>query len=153
MVLRNVTQQDLEGIREVVDSSGLFPSEYLGEMIADYFDNPDSEDIWFTAIQDNRNVAVGYCAPEEFTDGTYNLYAIGVLKDLQGQGTGKAMMKYIEALLREKSARVLIVETSSSDQFELTRKFYRDLGYDQEGIIRDFWQEGEDKVIFWKKLH
>lgn len=152
MAIRKVTQQDFEGLRNVVDSSGLFPSEYLEEMISDYFGNPATQDIWLTKVEDDKSLAVGYCAPEKFTEGTYNLYAIGVLQEHQGKGIGREMMQYLESFLKEQSARVLIVETSSDEQFNLTRKFYKDLGYDHEATIRDFWQEGEDKVIFWKKL-
>ena len=139
-------------LKEVVDSSGLFPSEYLEEMMSDYFENEATKDIWFTKVQADKPVAIGYCAPEKFTKGTYNLLAIGVLKSLQGQGIGRAMMTFIEEELRKQLNRVLIVETSGATTFELTRKFYLDLGYTQEATIRDFWQEGEDKVIFWKKL-
>ena len=74
-------------------------------------------------------------------------------KELQGQGIGQKMMSYIEKLLIDKGKRILIVETSSIDHYTLTRKFYDKLGYRQEAIIKDFWNEGEDKVIFWKKLH
>ena len=62
------------------------------------------------------------------------------------------MMEYIEQILKKKSVNILLVETSSDDQFKLTRKFYTDLNYTHEATIRDFWKEGEDKVIFWKKL-
>ena len=145
-------QQDSEGLKNVLNTSGLFPSAYLEEMISDYFDNPETEDIWLTKAEGDKNLAVGYCAPEKFTEGTYNLYAIGVLLEQQGKGIGREMMLYLERLLIDKSARVLLIETSSEEQFHLTRKFYRDLGYVHEATIRDFWQEGEDKVIFWKKL-
>ena len=62
-------------------------------------------------------------------------------------------MKFVEEQLKEKSKRILIVETSSAPDFALTRKFYRNLNYRQEATIKDFWKEGEDKVIFRKKLN
>ena len=65
--IRKVTQKDIVGLKEVLDSSGLFPSAYLDEMISDYLHNPESTDIWFTKIIDGRNVAIGYCALEKFT--------------------------------------------------------------------------------------
>lgn len=152
MAVRKADRKDIDQLKEVVHSSGLFPSDYLEEMMSDYLENDASEDIWFTKEQDGRVVAIGYCAPEKFTEGTYNLLAIGVLKGLQGQGIGREMMVYIERVLKEQSTRVLIVETSGTDDFKLTRKFYLDLGYHLEATIRDFWTEGDDKVIFWKKL-
>jgi ribosomal protein S18 acetylase RimI-like enzyme len=151
-VVRNVVKEDLEYLRRVVDSSGLFPSEYLEGMMTDYFENEVTEDIWLTTEHEGKPSAIAYCAPEKFTEGTCNLLAIGVLKELQGKGIGQEMMGYIEQLLKARSYRVLIVETSGSAEFELTRKFYLNLGYTLEATIRDFWQEGEDKLIFWKKL-
>ncbi len=139
-------------MKEVLDSTELFPSEMLDDMMSDYLGNPDSEELWFTCLTENLVVGLAYCAPEKLTNGTYNLYAIAVKKDCQGQGIGRKMMTYIEDLLRQESKRVLIVDTSSGKDYELTRKFYLQLGYHQESVIRDFWDEGEDKVTFWKKL-
>lgn len=151
--IRKVLIEDLHSLKEVLDSSGLFPPEMLDNMIADYFDNSDSTDIWFTCIDNNQPIALGYCAPEKLTNGTFNLYAIAVRKEVQRQGIGRKMIGYLEKLLRDSGKRILIVETSSADQYALTRKFYEKLGYRQEAIIKDFWNDGEDKVIFWKKLN
>lgn len=150
--IRKVKKEDLPALKEVLDSSELFPSEMLDEMMADYLNKEDSQDIWFTTIKDGQPVSIGYCAPERMTEGTYNLYAIAVHKDLQGQGVGGAMMHFIETMLRESGQRVLLVETSGLPEYELTRTFYDQCNYKREAVVRDFYQEGEDKVIFWKKL-
>ena len=86
------------------------------------------------------------------TDRTFNLYAIGVQKDLQRKGIGQQMMHFIEDDLRSNGNRVLIVETSSLPEFDSTRAFYLKLSYTKEATIRDFWKEGDDKIVFWKKL-
>lgn len=150
--IRKVKKEDLPALKEVLDSSELFPSELLDDMMADYLNKEDSQDIWFTTIKDGQPISIGYCAPERMTEGTYNLYAIAVHKNLQGQGVGGAMMRFIENLLRESGQRVLLVETSGLPEYELTRKFYDQCNYKREAVVRDFYQEGEDKVIFWKKL-
>jgi ribosomal protein S18 acetylase RimI-like enzyme len=150
--IRAVSKEDIETLKKIIDSSELFPSEYLDEMISDYFNNPETEDIWFTYINKESLSAIGYCVPEKLTDGTYNLLAIGVIKELQGKGIASEMMKYIEQLIKQKGGRILIVETSSDDAQFAARNFYKKIGYTQEAIIRDFWKEGEDKIVFWKKL-
>ena len=151
--IRKVSPIDVQDLKAVIDSSELFPSELLDEMIADYFNNPSSEDIWLTKDEEGIPVAIAYCAPEKMTEGTYNLYLIAVRKEYQGNGIGAKIMSYIEKLLREAGHRVLIVETSGLPEFELTREFYDKCGYAREAVIRDFYQEGEDKVVFWKKLN
>jgi len=151
--IRKVEKKDLEGLKEVLDSIELFPSELLEDMISDYLTNPTSSDIWFTTVADGRPVSIGFCAPEKLTDGTYNLYAIGVKRNLQGKGLGTKMMGYLEDQLKQQGQRILIVETSSLPDFAATREFYKNLHFAKEAVIRDFWEEGDDKVIFWKKLH
>ncbi|MEQ9266362.1 MAG: GNAT family N-acetyltransferase [Balneolaceae bacterium] len=150
--IRVVSQTDIEALKLVLDSSELFASELLDDMISDYLENPSSNDIWFTFADNEEPVSIGYCAPERLTEGTYNLYAIAVRKDYQGQGIGKQMMLYIEDLLRKKGNRILLVETSGASGFELTREFYKKCNYTKEAVIREFYSEGEDKIIFRKKL-
>ena len=151
--IRSITKSDLPDLKKVLDSIELFPSEMLEEMISDNFNNAETEEIWFTATDNDTPIAIGFCAPEQLTEGTYNLYAIGVKSDMQGKGIGSEMMTYLENLLTEKGHRILIVDTSGTEAFAMTRKFYQKLKYHQEAVIRDFWKEGDDKVTFWKKLN
>lgn len=151
--IRAVLKQDISHLKTVLDSIELFPSEILEDMISDYFDNSDSEDIWFTAVENDTPISIGYCAPEKLTEGTFNLYAIGVKSDIQGKGIGGKMMTYLENQLTEQGHRILIVDTSGTPEFKLTRKFYENLNYEKEAVIRDFWNEGDDKVIYRKKLN
>ncbi len=150
--IRPVIQADLDGLKHVLDSCGLFPSEYLDELIFDYFNHANTQDIWFTCIDKHVPVAIGYCVPEKLTKGTYNLLAVGVSAHAQRQGIAQAMMNFIEQHLKSKDGRILIVETSSDDAQIGARNLYQKIGYTQEAVIRDFWDEGEDKVVFWKKL-
>lgn len=150
--IRAVKQADLEALKKVVDSSKLFPSEYLEEMMLDYFNNVDTNDFWFTYVEDDKPIAIGYCVPEKLTDGTYNLLSIGVSAHTQRNGIASEMMNYLEQLLKDKGGRILIVETSTDNTQLAARNFYKKMGYTQEAVIRDFWKEGEDKIVFWKKL-
>lgn len=151
-MIRSVSVSDIHALKRVIDSSELFPSEMLDEMISGFLADEESTDIWLTYEQNGQPVAIAFCAPERMTEGTYNLYLIAVHADQQGNGIGAQMMTYVESLLREQHHRVLLVETSGLPEFERTRGFYDKLGYTREAVIREFYQEGEDKVVFWKKL-
>jgi ribosomal protein S18 acetylase RimI-like enzyme len=151
--IRKATPQDLPYFKQVIDSNELFPSEMLDDMMHDFFTNASSTDIWLCATIDQQPVAVAYCAPERMTEGTYNLYLIAVLAARKGSGIGSKVMQHLENQLRNAGVRVLLVETSGLPEFEQTRRFYDKCQYRREAVIRDFYQEGEDKVVFWKKLN
>ena len=150
--IRKVEKTDIPDLKKVLDSSELFPSYLLDDMISDYLNNEKSTDIWFTTIDQGKPISIGYCAPERLTEGTYNLYAIAVHKNQQGNGIGKSMMQYLENELRKSGNRILIVETSGKPEFELTREFYIKCDYIKQAVIPEFYEEGDDKVVFWKKL-
>ncbi len=139
-------------LKQIIDSTGLFPSEYLDSMMSDFFTNTETVDNWYSGILNEVPVAIVYFAPERLTEGTFNLYLIAVHKDFQGKGLGSSLLNFIESKLREDGNRILIVETSGLSEFDITRKFYEKCEYHKEAVIRDFYKEGDDKVVFWKKI-
>ena len=149
--IRPATSKDLPALKAVIDANDLFPSDMLDEMISDYLHNKDSNDYWFT-YDDGQPVAIGYCATEKMTQGTWNLYLIAVHPDYQKSGHGASMLQHIEQKLAERGERILLIETSGLQSFEGTREFYRKCGYSQEARIREFYQAGEDKIVFRKLL-
>ena len=141
---------DVAGLKGLIDATGLFPSDMLDTMLAPYFEpGGQSQDHWLT---EDTLVSVAYCAPERMTEGTWNLLLIAVHPDFQGQGRGTALLRQVEAMLAARGERLLLVETSGLAEFELTRSFYRRTGYREEARIRDFYQAGEDKIVFVKAL-
>jgi ribosomal protein S18 acetylase RimI-like enzyme len=151
MTVRAITRDDLPAVKSVVDACGLFPSEMLDGMTAAYFGGNAAGEIWLTADEDGLQ-AVAYCAPERLTDGTWNVLLVAVHPDRQGQGIGTRLMRHLERVLSERGERVLLVETSGLPEFDAARAFYRGLGYDEEARIRDFYQAGDDKIVFRKGL-
>ena len=71
--IRKVRKDDIQYLKNVLDSIELFPSEILEDMISDFFNNPETEEIWFTAIENDIPISIGYCAREKLTEGTFNL--------------------------------------------------------------------------------
>lgn len=152
MIVRPTRRDDIGDLRRVLDGTGLFPSEMLPDMLEAFLSNDGAGDIWLTCDADG--VAIGFCfaAPEALADGTWNMLALAVLPAEQGHGLGGAIVRRLEADLRERGQRVLIADTSGADEFARTRAFYRGNGYAEEARIRDFWAAGDDKVVYWKSL-
>ena len=150
MEIRKVVREDIDKLKEVIDSGELFPSELLDGMLENYLRGEENS-LWLTGDSKEPSF-VAYCAPERMTEGTWNLYLIAVHEKLQGSGIGKRVLSHVEKHLKEKEARVLIIETSGLPEFESTRNFYRKCDYTEEARIRDFYEKGDDKVVFWKSL-
>jgi len=154
-MIRLTTPNDTTALLALTEATGLFESnqiEELAQMLNQHFsDEADSQGIWLTDY-DNEPVGVAYVAPERMTDGTWNLYLIAIHPDHQKQGRGAALLQYVEQMLTERGERVLLVETSGTDDFEYVRVFYRNNGYEEEARIRDFYTDGVDKIVFRKLL-
>lgn len=149
--IRPIGRQDLPKLKHIADATELFPSDMMDDMVSGYFDG-SKPDIWFTCVLDGEAISFGFCEPERMTKGTWNLLAIGVQPDHQGKGVGAAMMSYLENRLAVQGERILLVETMGIPELEQTRAFYRKNGYIEEARIREFYEAGADKVVFWKHL-
>ena len=86
------------------------------------------------------------------TEGTFDLYWIGVGQNQQGRGVGKALIAEVEKRVRSQGSRLLIAETAGMEAFEPTRRFYLAAGYELEARIHDFYKPGDDLVIFTKRF-
>ncbi len=150
--IRAVRREDVPSLKAVIDATELFPSELLDDMLAGFFSGEARDELWLTDDDGGAPLAVAYCAPERMTDGTWNVLAMAVHPDHQGHGRGAASMRRIKQALTARGERLLLVETSGLPSFERTRAFYRGCGYEEEARIRDFYEAGDDKVIFRKTL-
>ena len=150
-MIRPIAAEDVAALKHVIDGTGLFPSDMLDPMIAPYLCGNEGGEIWLTFVGKTPDGLV-YCAPERMTDGAWNMLLIAVDPVVQGRGRGSALTDRVEAVLTERGARILIVETSGLPEFQATRQFYLGKGYVEEARIRDFYRKGEDKVVFWKAL-
>lgn len=72
--------------------------------------------------------------------------------DQQGRGRGSALLRQVEQLLAARGGRLLLAETSGQPEFAGARSFYERCGYQSEGQIRDFYADGDHKIIFRKVL-
>ena len=108
--------------------------------------------LWLVAQGRGKPVGFAYAEPERMTAGTFNLLAIAVHPSLQGGGIGKKLVRAVEDRLRGQGGRVLLVETSSLDDYAGTRAFYLGLSFSLEAQIRDFYAPGENKIVFLKHL-
>ena len=99
-------------------------------------------------------IVIGYTCfgPIPLTQGRFDLYWIAVQKDLQGTGIGRRLLQLTEVRIQEMKGRRVYVETSSRKIYEPTHRFYHACAYRTETVLKDFYADGDDKVIYLKDL-
>ncbi len=152
-MIRKTEESDIKAILSLASKLDMFDDEGLS-MIRSTLDGYFSGDssLWFTA-QDGSLKGVVYCAPEPMTQCTWNVLMLLVDPQFHKSGIGSELMSHVEKALSEKNQRLLIVETSSLDNFEKARSFYLKSGYREEARIKNFYDKEGDKIIFTKTLN
>jgi ribosomal protein S18 acetylase RimI-like enzyme len=128
--------------------------ETIQELWTEFATKGDEASWYHFLISRLGNEILGFACygQRPLTDGTFDLYWIGVGQNQQGRGVGKALIAEVENRVRSQGGRLLIAETAGKKAFEPTRRFYLSAGYELEARIRDFYKLGDDLVIFTKRF-
>ena len=148
-MLRPVTPYDLPGVVDLVVAAGMFSpddAEFLGEALL------SDGATCLVDDEDGSLASVLLYRPEEAADRAFDLTMIAVRPGLQGQGRGAALMQHAERDLRERGQRLLLVRTSGTPPYDRARAFYRQLGYVEHSRVPDYWTDGDDLVLFSRRL-
>jgi GNAT superfamily N-acetyltransferase len=156
-MIRPTVPKDSAALVALADATAMFkPTEIqaLREVLDDYHaTNQALGHRCVTQEEDGEIVAFAYFAPAAMTDRTWYLYWIAVRKDLQARGVGSSLLRYVENDIRHlHEGRILLIETGSLPHYEPTRRFYLKHSYEQLAVLADYYAEGDDMVVFRKRL-
>lgn len=90
--------------------------------------------------------------PAPCTVGSFDLYWIAVHPGAQGKGLGRVLFHAVAEAAAAQGGRILFAETSSREQYAPTRRFYERCGCTVRALVRDFYDAGDDKVIYGVRL-
>jgi GNAT superfamily N-acetyltransferase len=151
-----MTAADKPAVMAILNNTPEFlPMEVVvaEELVDSYLCDPLGSGYNIVVGEADSNVAGYACygiAP--LTEGTWDLYWIAVARDRQGQGIGHTIMRFVEDWIRQEKGRMLLIETSAKPDYEKTRLFYSNAGYEEICRIPDFYAPGDSKVVFIKRL-
>lgn len=156
-MIRAAESSDTPAVVELAVSSGLFSeseADGVRSLMDDFFGR--AHELGHACLldvdEDGLPVGVAYFQPDAATDRAWTLLMIAVRRDRQGQGRGSALVHQVEDELKRQQQRLLLVDTSGVAGFASQRRFYRQLGYIEQGRVRDYYAAGDDKVTFSKSL-
>jgi ribosomal protein S18 acetylase RimI-like enzyme len=155
-MIRPALPEDTPTLKVITAGTGVFKLhevEVLQDVLDEFHGHLAGPDHVAIICERHGQIAgYAYYAPDVMTDHTWFLYWIAVSKTVQARGVGTELLKHAEDDIRRRNGRLMFIETSSLPHSELTRKFYLKHGYVVNGVLRDFYSEGDDMVIFRKRL-
>ena len=160
-MIRPARPSDTPRLLDLTAETGVFKAheiEVLQELLEEYHAGSLGEDHTAVVLLEGREhqaasiVGFAHYAPDVMTDRTWYLYWIVIEQRRQRAGRGTHLLQYVEADIRRRRGRLLFIEASSLPHSEATRRFYLKQGYEINGQLRDFYSDGDDMIVFRKRL-
>ena len=147
---------DPASVRALVRATGVFyegETEVAEELAEEWVECGEASGYHFLFAEVD-GVMAGYSCfgPISLTWKRYDLYWIATHPDWQGKGIAREILHLSERRMRELGAVRAYVETSSRDVYLPARIFYERSLYRQEAEFKDFYNDGDHKIVYGKTL-
>jgi ribosomal protein S18 acetylase RimI-like enzyme len=156
MPIRRVEARDRSAILDLLAGTGAFEAHELDvalELVDTALNRPEQQD-YLTYVLEVQNGIVAYACfgKNPMTKSTYDLYWIATRADLSRQGHGQTLFCFAEEEIARRGGRLLVIETSSKPSYAGSRQFYERVGCECAARLRDFYDVGDDRVIYCKRI-
>ena len=149
-------KRDIESIREIVESTRFFYDheiEIAAELITERLNLGEETGYYFVFAElDGVTVAYSCFGPIEMSRTSFDLYWIATHNEYRGKGIGKKLLYETFRAARDMGCRIIIAETSGLPHYAPTRAFYDITGFELEATLKDFYDMGDDKVFYTKRI-
>jgi ribosomal protein S18 acetylase RimI-like enzyme len=157
MTIRPLQAKDRQRIQEIVHSVGNFNEadiQIAMELIDDVIAKEDKSDYIIYVLEDDEQIVRAYVCYGQtpLTDHTYDFYWMAIDPNHQRKGLGLRLFQFVEEQVRDRGGKLLMCETSSQETYARVIKLYERLGYQPVARIKNFYREGDDKLIYMKEL-
>ena len=153
-MIRPSTPADADRLIALTEATGFFrPPEVkdFRDVLDEYFEG-EAGHACYTSEGEAGIDGYVYLAEAELAERAWYIWWMAVDPSTQGRGVGRELLRFAEDEARRRGGRVMFIETSGMPSYEPTRRFYLKNGYDREAVLRDYYRDGDDLVIFRKPL-
>ena len=155
--IRPIEAGDREEIRALVAGTGAFQPHEVDvamELVEVALTQKGQDDYhpYVLAEADGTVVAYACFGKNPMTKATFDLYWIATRADRMGKGYGRAILSFVEEEVRRRGGRLLVIETSSQESYGTQRLFYEKTGCTLAAQLPDYYDEGDDKLIYLKRI-
>jgi ribosomal protein S18 acetylase RimI-like enzyme len=156
--IRPSHEGDRQAIYDILMTSGLFAQEdadcvdgMFEETWGEGRDDPDNY-RWLCCLDDGRVAGFVCFGPESLTQDTWDLFWICLVPAMRGRGAGRALITAAEEEARAAGGRVMVIYTSSAEKYTAARRLYAGAGFVRTAVVPDYYADGEDLNVYWKRL-
>ena len=155
--IRPILPGDREAVRALIEGTGAFKPhevEVAMELVDAALSRPDRKDYHpFVLVEEDGTVVSYACfGKNEMTAATFDMYWLATRADRMGKGYGRRIVSFVEEEVRRQGGRLLVIETSSKESYGDTRAFYEKIGCTLAAQLPDYYDQGDDKLIYLKPL-
>ena len=154
--IRRASPEDKEAVMTILKQIEFFRPEEL-KIAEEVFDDsisggPEVDYQSFVARESHKTIGWVCFGPTPCTVGTFDIYWLAVDPENQNNGVGTSLMQYATTIIKNLKGRMITVDTSGSQRYLSTRRFYEMLGHCKEACIKVFYSVGDDKIIYIKRI-
>ena len=153
----NAMQKDIKNVYNILNSTDFFNQEEIHiacELVKESIEKGQHESWYNFIFIDYEDKTIAYTCYWKI-DGTvcsYDLYWICTHNDFRWKWIGWILLKETEKNISNNWKCNIYAETASKDQYKPTREFYEKNNYIKEAIIKDFYDNWDDKIIYSKTI-
>ncbi len=154
--IRSILAADREAIWDLLESTQAFKPHELAvamELVDTALNKPEQQDYLPYVLEvDGAIVAYACFGRNPMTRSTYDLYWIATHSAHMRRGYGQRLFEFVEEETRRRGGTLLVIETSSQESYGGSREFYARVGCELAARLPDFYDAGDDRVIYLKRL-
>ena len=154
--VRDMLSTDKKAVMAILEDTPEFkPIEvHVAEELIDAYLEEGIDSGYFVQVGLVDSVLAGYVCygPTPLTSGTWDVYWMAVSRHFQRHGVGRALLEVAETNIRNTQGRLILIETSSKPDYVKAQNFYAGRGYQLISRIADFYEPGDDKLTYLKRL-
>jgi GNAT superfamily N-acetyltransferase len=147
---------DIKRVTEIVKSTKFFYDheiEVAAELVKERLECGESSGYYFIfADLDGITVAYSCFGPVSMSKTCFDLYWIATHNSYRGKGIGRQLLEETIRQAGNMGCKIIIAETSGLEHYSPTRAFYISNKFDLEARLRDFYDEGDDKLFYTRRI-
>jgi len=149
-------KSDIKRVMEIVESTKFFYDhevEIAAELVAERLALGESTGYYFVFAEvDGVTAAYACFGPITMSKTCFDLYWIATHNDFRGKGIGRQLLEETYKHARNMGCKIIIAETSGLEHYAPTRAFYISNKFDLEATLKNFYDEGDDKLFYTKRI-